>query len=110
MSDKKVRPPSGEFRSDDFLTIIRILWTGGGWKAGLVFVLLILSERIGDAMNAWKKHLQEVFNISDDFAEATDHPRSCRCDKCRVWWTIMWNDDEADASPFTKEELFSDSK
>ena len=43
---KKVKPASQELRYDDFLTIVKLLWTGGGWKAGLIWWCLFITEQI----------------------------------------------------------------
>jgi hypothetical protein len=59
-------------------------------------------------MNQRKKYLQEALDISVDFAEASDHPITCKCDKCRDWWRVMWIEDDPDSlesCPFSKEEL-----
>ena len=59
-------------------------------------------------LSPWKKSLKEALNISDDFAEASDHPITCRCEICQDWWRTMWDDDDYYDCPFTREELFDD--
>lgn len=53
--------------------------------------------------------LQGALGISDDFAEASDHPYTCTCAKCRAWWQSMGPDDETGmCGPWTVEELEED--
>ena len=33
--------------------------------------------------------IQDEYGISDDFAEASNHPAYCRCARCRRWWMDM---------------------
>ena len=56
----------------------------------------------------WKTFLKKEFNISNNFAEASDHPRTCKCSICFSWWRTVWDDDCADECPFTRKELFGD--
>ena len=43
-------------------------------------------------------------SLTPEFKEASDHPHSCRCEKCRMWWKAMGNDEDG-YGPFTKEEV-----
>ncbi len=44
--------------------------------------------------------------VGEDFAEATDHPYHCPCDKCREWWVQMGPEDGS-FGPFG-DELWED--
>lgn len=55
-------------------------------------------------MEEWREILKDRLGISNDFAEATNHPYTCRCDKCREWWRKMGPDDDG-YGPFTEEEI-----
>lgn len=48
--------------------------------------------------------LREYLSTSKDFIDASNHPYSCRCDKCRDWWKAV-GPDRASYGPFTKEEI-----
>ena len=58
-----------------------------------------------------QKSIKEMFDISNDFEEASNHAYTCRCKKCWQWWKDMGPEyDEADNphyGPFTKEEIES---
>ena len=56
-------------------------------------------------MNISRKQIQEALGISDDFAQASDHPYNCRCDKCLDWWYNMGPDDDQGYGPFSAEEI-----
>lgn len=50
--------------------------------------------------------MAEKFSIPADFIESSDHPYSCKCDKCLMWWTLMGRNPETDRyGPFTDEEI-----
>jgi hypothetical protein len=38
--------------------------------------------------------------VGEHFAEATNHPYTCTCDKCREWWVQMGPEDEGVFGPF----------
>lgn len=47
--------------------------------------------------------LKQEFDISGSFEEASDHPYTCTCDKCRDWWRKMGPDPDTDEyGPFGK--------
>ena len=37
--------------------------------------------------------------------EATAHPYTCRCEKCRMWWKVMGPEEDGSYGPFTREEI-----
>lgn len=42
--------------------------------------------------------------VGPHFVEASDHPYSCTCEKCRQWWKGMGKDPDTDSyGPFGKE-------
>ncbi len=44
--------------------------------------------------------------ISQGFVEASDHPYTCKCEKCKEWWKKMGPNSGTDAyGPFTAEEI-----
>ena len=46
------------------------------------------------------------FGIDDSFIEASDHPYTCGCSKCKNWWVDMGPDpDTGRCGPFTLEEI-----
>lgn len=61
------------------------------------------------ALQAVIDAMEKEFGITDEFQESSNHPYSCRCDKCLNWWRIMGPDEDDNGDPFygpfTKEEV-----
>jgi hypothetical protein len=65
------------------------------------------SER-SPAMQSFVDNMRETLGISDEFAAASEHPYTCRCDICKQWWIDMGPEDpdeEPSYGPFTVEEI-----
>jgi len=58
------------------------------------------------SLRPFQQWLRELLNVDPLFAEASDHPYTCRCNKCLQWWKTVGPDpDTARYGPFTKEEI-----
>lgn len=51
--------------------------------------------------------LKQQLGVGEDFAQASDHPYTCRCAKCWRWWKTIGPDEEG-WGPFTQEEMQAD--
>ena len=56
--------------------------------------------------------LARDLGISDDFRAATEHPYSCRCDKCLAWWAKIGPEEAKEMpdapltyGPFSEDEI-----
>jgi len=61
-----------------------------------------------DRMQAFVESLKQTLNVSNDFVELSDHPYSCRCEKCLQWWVSMGPEDLGHGwgfGPFTEQEF-----
>ena len=57
-------------------------------------------------LQAFLDAFAEDHNIGETFREASDHPYSCRCDKCKAFWKHLGPDEETgEFGPFTREEM-----
>lgn len=43
--------------------------------------------------------------IPDDFVAATAHPFTCRCDRCKDWWSEVGPDEDGSFGPFREAEI-----
>ena len=57
------------------------------------------------ALQAFISQFKTAVGISDAFANACDHPFTCRCAACLEWWATMGADENDIYGPFTKTEI-----
>jgi hypothetical protein len=62
--------------------------------------------RRAQGLQGFLERYAELVGISDDFLESSEHPYTCKCDKCRSWWKDMGPDPTTGRyGPFTNEEI-----
>jgi hypothetical protein len=61
----------------------------------------------GTPLRKLQDSLAEI--VGPSFVEASDHPYTCKCHKCKAWWKEMGPDPDTDSyGPFTQEEIEND--
>ena len=61
------------------------------------------------ALQSMLDQMKEGYGITDDFETASNHPYTCRCRGCLMWWVDMGPDEDAMGNPsygpFTEQEI-----